>query len=139
MGKNIKIRFILDHDQGIDPNEPVGDIIISNAHSKLSDKSTYLDSWFDVLIDGYQALKSNKKLTLEILEEPNLITFEPILNGFKITYGKQKLSFNSLKEFDQSLLTSAQEFLRQLEQDNLSNFFLLNKIANFTDNQIQVS
>ena len=138
MGKNIKIRFILDHDQGID-NEPVGDIIISNAHSKLSDKSTYLDSWFDVLIDGYQALKSNKKLTLEILEEPNPITFEPILNGFKITYGKQKLSFNSLKEFDQSLLTSAQEFLRQLEQDNLSNFFLLNKIANFTDNQIQVS
>ena len=117
----------------------MGDIIISNAHSKLSDKSTYLDSWFDVLIDGYQALKSNKKLTLEILEEPNPITFEPILNGFKITYGKQKLSFNSLKEFDQSLLTSAQDFLRQLEQDNLSNFFLLNKIANFTDNQIQVS
>jgi hypothetical protein len=129
----MKILFILDQDEGIDPHDPVGDIIITNGHSKLSVESTYLDSWFDILIDGYQSLKNDQKNTLEILEEPDLITFEPVLDGFKISYGKQELFFKNLNEFYQSLLTSAQEFLRQLnqDQDKPSKSSLLNKIANF--------
>ena len=53
----MKILFTLDQDEGVDPNDPIGDIIITNDQTRLSVESTYLDSWFDVLIDwsNYEA------------------------------------------------------------------------------------
>ena len=129
----MKILFTLDRDEGIDPNNPLGDIRIGDDQTLLSVKSTYLDSWFDVLIDGYKSLKNQKKVTLEIIEEPELITFEPVLRGFKIRYGKIELFFNDLNEFYQSLLTSTQDFLSQLEQEkeNLSELPIFMKIYHF--------
>ena len=131
----MKILFTLDQDEGIDPNDPIGDIVITNAQTRLSVESTYLDSWFNVLIDGYKSLQNQNKITLEIVEEPDVITFETVLNVFKVSYGKQKLFFSDLNEFYQSLLTSAKELLFQLDQsqENLSNFPLLIKIYNFIE------
>jgi hypothetical protein len=131
----MKISFALDQDEGIDPNDPIGDIVITNAQNRLSVESTYLDSWFDVLIDGYKSLQNQNTITLEIVEEPDVITFETVLNGFKVSYGKQKLFFSDLNEFYQSLLTSAKELLFQLDQaqENLSNFPLLIKIHDFIE------
>ncbi|MFM7574767.1 MAG: hypothetical protein ACKO4S_16795 [Snowella sp.] len=40
----MKISFTLDQDEGIDPNDPIGDIVITNAQNRLSVESTYLDS-----------------------------------------------------------------------------------------------
>lgn len=135
----MKILFKLDQEEGIDPIDPVGDIIITNAQTKLSVESTYLDSWFEVLIDGYQSLQNQNKVTLEIVEEPNLITFEPVLEGFKISYGKQELFFKNLNEFYQSLLTSAQQLRFQLEQDQekITNLPILSKITNFVQQSTQ--
>ncbi len=129
----MKISFTLDREQGIDPNDPLGDIIITNNQNILSVEATYLDSWFDVLIDGLKSLQNNNKITLEIVEEPEVITFEPLLEGFKITYGKQTLLFSNLNDFYESLLTSAQAFLSQLEEksENFSNLPLLSNIYDF--------
>jgi hypothetical protein len=41
----MNISFILDLQEKIDPNEALGDIIISNNQSKIEVKFTYLDSW----------------------------------------------------------------------------------------------
>ncbi len=116
----MNISFKLDRDEEIDPNDPLGDIRITDNHTLLSVESTYLDSWFDVLIDGYKSLKNHKKVTLEIWEEPEVITFEPVLRGFKISYEKKELFFSDLNEFYQSLLTSTQDFLSQLEQEGVN-------------------
>ena len=130
----MKILFRLDQDEGIDPNDPIGDIMIRNDRTLLSIKSTYLDSWFDVLIDGYKSLLNQKEVTLELVEEPETITFKPVLKGFKFSYGKQELFFSDLSEFHQCLLTSTQDFLAQLEQDeeNLFNLPNLIKIYHFS-------
>lgn len=131
----MKISFTLDQDEEIDPNDPIGDILITNDRTQLSVESTYLDSWFDVLIDGYKSLQNQNKITLEIVEEPDVITFETVLKGFKVSYGKQELFFSDLNEFYQSLLTSVKELLFQLDQtqENLSNFPLPIKIHNFIE------
>ena len=89
----MNISFKLDRDEEIDPNDPLGDIRITDNHTLLSVESTYLDSWFDVLIDGYKSLKNQKKVALEIIEEPDAIIFEPVLRGFKLKYGKKELLF----------------------------------------------
>ena len=131
----MEISFTLDRDEGIDPNDPLGDIVIRDAKTSLSVESTYLDSWFDVLIDGYKSLKNKKKVTLEIVEEPEVITFEPVLKGFKISYGKQEFFFTSLNGFYHSLLTSAQDFLSQLELEkgNFSESPIFMKIHHFIE------
>ena len=131
----MKILFELDRDEVIEPNDPLGDIRIGDGQNLLSVKSTYLDSWFDVLIDGYKSLKNHKKITLEIIEEPEVITFEPVLRGFKISYGKKELFFSDLNEFYQSLLTSTEDFQSQLEQEgeNLSELPIFIKISHFIE------
>ena len=134
----MEISFTLDQDESIDPKDPLGDIVIRDGTALLSVESTYLDSWFDVLIDGYKGLENQKKVTLEIVEEPELITFEPMLKGFKISYGKEELFLNSLNEFYQSLLISAQDFLSQLELEdvNLSDLPIIIKIHHFIEQSI---
>jgi hypothetical protein len=114
----MQILFTLDPEDGIDPNDPLGDITLSDNQTTLSVESTYLDSWFDSLIKGFKSLQTNQKITLDLIEEPETLTFEPILDGFKISYGKQTLLFNTLNEFYQPLLLSAQQFLSQLDQNN---------------------
>ncbi|MGK7893199.1 MAG: hypothetical protein AB4372_06095 [Xenococcus sp. (in: cyanobacteria)] len=66
----MNISFKLDRDEEIDPNDPLGDIRIRSNQTLLLVRATYLDSWFDVLIDGYKSLKNKQKVTLEIIEEP---------------------------------------------------------------------
>jgi hypothetical protein len=134
----MKILFLLDENdenEVIDPNDPIGDITIISNHAQLSVKSTYLDSWFNVLIEGYNNLQEQNKITLEIFEEPDLITFEPVINGFKIAYGRQELFFSNLDEFCQSLLTAVKEFIAQLERENshLSHLPLLIKLYKFKE------
>ncbi len=129
----MNISFKLDRDERINPNDPLGDIQITDNHTLLSVEATYLDSWFDVLIDGYKSLKTQKKVALEIIEEPEVIIFEPVLRGFKIKYGKKELLFDDLNDFYQSLLTSTQDFLFQLEQEseNLPELPIIIKIRQF--------
>lgn len=114
----MNILFALDPADGIDPDDPIGDITLTNGQTTLSIESTYLDSWFETLINGFKSLQINQKITLEIPEEPELIIFEPIVEGFKISYGKKALFFQSLNEFLQPLLLAAQEFLAQLDQNS---------------------
>jgi len=125
----MKISFKLDQDEGIDPTDPLGDIRIG----ELLVESTYLDSWFDVLIDGYKSLKNRETVTLEIWEEPEVITFEPFAMEFKISYGTKELFLSDLDEFYQSLYAAAKDFLSQLEQEgeNLSELPILLKIRDF--------
>ena len=131
----MNISFKLDRDEEIDPNDPLGDIRIRHNQTLLSVQSTYLDSWFDVLIDGYKSLKNQKKVALEIIEEPEVIIFKPISRGFRIKYGTKELLFDDLNEFYQSLLTSTQDFLYQLEQEseNLSELPIIIKIRQFVE------
>ena len=125
----MKILFTLDSSDGIDPKDPIGDITITDEQTLLSIESTYLDSWFETLIDGFKSLKINQKITLEIMEEPESITFEPISQGFKISYRKRVLFLSNLNEFLQPLLLSAQEFLALLDQNEIKPENLLNLLS----------
>lgn len=137
----MNISFILDRDEKIDPNNALGDIILSNNQSEIQVKSTYLDSWFDVLIDGYHSLEKQNNITLEIAEEPELITCSSVQNGYKISYGNQLIVFEDLADFYQSLLNSTENFIKEFEQENIfiSDFPLFIKIKDFSQQPIIIN
>ncbi|MEA5620925.1 hypothetical protein VB711_24250 [Cronbergia sp. UHCC 0137] len=130
----MNISFTLDQQEVIDSNDPVGNMTITDGKTILTVESTYLDSWFDVLIDGLQGLNKKDKLTLEIVEEPEMIIFENTLPGLKITYGKEELFFKK-NYFYQELLNSVREFLFQLNQNekDLTSLPIVRKLRNFIE------
>ena len=129
----MKIFFTLYEDEGIDPIDPVGDIILTDGQTDLLVESTYLDSWFETLIDGLEGLQSGKKSKLEIVEEPGSIIFEPLTSGFKISYRGREIMIENLANLIEELTTATQEFISKLNlQGEVSNKnTILPKIQDF--------
>ncbi|MGI0479279.1 hypothetical protein ACN4EE_00660 [Geminocystis sp. CENA526] len=129
----MKILFSLDREEKIDPNDALGDIIISSDDGEISVRSTYLDSWFSALIEGYDSLQKNQNIKIDIIEEPESITFERLFNKFKISYGKQHITFKKIEDFYQCLSITIKDFMQQFEQENikLSSYPLFTEICHF--------
>jgi len=135
----IRIYWQLDEEGGIEPLDPIGEITIANGRTKIQEKFTYLDSWFDALITGIEALKKSQKVAVEIVEEPETITFEPASNGWRLSYGKEWIEFSNIDEFIEAVKLAAAEFLLKVEpisgsEDNA----LLKKIHRFVHNLASV-
>jgi hypothetical protein len=130
---NMQIFFELDQSEEIDPIDPLGKLMLTDGKTVLFIENTYLDSWFTIFIDALKALNLQNKLTVEIEEEPELITFEKLAKGFKINYLNKELFCENIDTFSQVLTKSAQQFLDQLcaVNNNVLNFPNLIKINNF--------
>lgn len=111
----MKIEWTL-YEEELDPIDPVGDITLTNDQTRIQVESTYLDSWFDTLITGIQAVQSGNKLTLEIAEEPDVLKFEPSNGGVKISYQNQALVVSRIDEFIRALKLAANDFVLKLDQ-----------------------
>jgi len=131
----MKILFNLDREEKIDPNDALGDIIISSNNQQISVHSTYLDSWFSALIEGYNSLEKHQNITIDIIEEPDLITFQALINGFKIIYGTQQITFKIIDDFSECLKLAIKDFIQQFKQENiiLSQYPMFAKITDFQD------
>jgi len=129
----MKILFSLDREEKIDPNDALGDIIISSNNQQISVHSTYLDSWFSALIDGYNSLQKHQNIKIDTIEEPESIIFERLFNGFKISYGKQHINFKKIDDLYQCLSITIKDFIQQFDQENikLSSHPLFTKIYHF--------
>ncbi|MFB2836887.1 hypothetical protein [Floridanema evergladense] len=134
----MKIVVNLDESETIDPIDPIGDIMLTDDTTTIQEKSTYLDSWFDALITGLKTVTQGKNIAVEIVEEPELIVFEPWGEGMRISYGDRTLSISQISEFTEALKLIAEEFLemcdRPVEFDSNN---LLNVIRNFVNNEFQ--
>jgi hypothetical protein len=111
----IEIYWQLDEEDGIEPLDPIGEITIANGRTRITEKLTYLDSWFDALITGIEALKKSQKVAVEIVEEPEGIIFEPASKGWRLSYGKEWIEFSSIDEFINAVKSAAAEFLLKVE------------------------
>jgi hypothetical protein len=129
----MKIYFTLYEDGGIDPIDPVGDIILTDGQTEIQVKATYLDSWFEVLIDGLEGCQEGKKLQLEIPEEPDLLAIKPFNSGIKLSYGNKEIIGENFADFKKEIIRNAQEFLIDLNLKNIGNIQnpVLRKIQEF--------
>ncbi|WP_190468327.1 MULTISPECIES: hypothetical protein [Oscillatoriales] len=134
----MQIAINIDESEKIDPIDPIGDITITNDTTTITEKSTYLDSWFDALITGVKAVKQGKNIAVEIVEEPEPILFEPWEEGMRIYYRKQSISISHVSEFTTALKLAANNFLNKLDsQSEFHSNDLLKVIRDFVDNESQ--
>ncbi len=132
----MQIAITIDESEKIDRIDPIGDITITNDTTTITEKSTYLDSWFDALITGLNAVKQGKNITVEIVEEPEPIVFEPWQEGMRISYGERTLLISKIAEFTTALKLAANEFLNKFErQTEVDSNNLLKVIRDFVNKQ----
>jgi hypothetical protein len=110
----LKIQVVFE-EEGIDPIDPSGEILISDGGVRIWEKHVYLDSWLDALITGVKEVEAGKRVSLDLVEEPDPLMFEPEGGGIKLTYRDTTVSVDSIDEFRRTLRSASVGFLRKLE------------------------
>lgn len=109
----IKINYILDYSQPLDETELLGDIyIVENDGRSISQKDTFIDSWFIGLSEGLQLIKYIENCSIEIPEEPSPLLFDR--NARTIEYGDQVILVNSFESMETHLYHVIEKFVLEV-------------------------
>jgi len=109
----IKINYILDHSQPVDETELLGDIyIVDDDNRSISQKDTFIDSWFIGLSEGLQLIKYLEKCSIEIPEEPSPLSFDR--SARTIEYENQVIFVNNFESMETHLYHVIENLLLEI-------------------------
>lgn len=131
----MKIMWSIDNEdrEGVIPDDLLGSIYICHNDACIQDDVTYLDSWFDSLIDGYHTIaRGNTYFESDLIDEPDPLYFERIGNNIKITYKNTILEACPLDKFFMALLDSASKLVTLINKEAPEkNKTMIKKIEDF--------
>lgn len=112
------IKWNLDTEDGIDIVDPVGDLYIIGDKGKLVEKYTYLDSFFEALVEAASSIEAGKSTVVDPIVEPNNIHFELQKKILKITYGEQKATVLNADVFMKDVRQAVEKLLTILDNQS---------------------
>lgn len=122
----MRIKWKLDEEE-IALEELVGDISIAHGEAVISEPGTYIDSWLEALALGLEGIRDGKRLSVEIVEEPDPLIFDPQEGGVRLSYQNASIFVESIDEFSRCLQEAIEGFLSQLNKiEKLDSHELLN-------------
>jgi hypothetical protein len=88
---------------------------------KMSDDSgneieinyTYLDSWFESLLSGFEKLHTDPCIRVDIVEEPHPVLLKMVDGGLQICYRNRIITIESLKNAEIALRRETNGFLKK--------------------------
>ena len=110
------LQWNLDTEDGIDLINPVGDLCIIGDEGKLVEKYTYLDSFFEALVEAVNSIEAGKGTVVDPIVEPNDICFELQKDCFKITYKQQKTTILNATQFVKDVREAVIKLLKTLDK-----------------------
>jgi hypothetical protein len=113
------VYWNLDTEDKLDAYDPLGSIILVGDTGKIEEPCTYLDVFFEALIEGVENIEIGKLVTIDPLIEPDDIEFDyrDQLN-LKINYGSQQVIITKITKFTKDFKKSVKELVETL--DNLA-------------------
>ncbi len=66
----LTITVTFEEESGLDLDDPLGDISISDDQTTLVLKTTYLDSWLAAMIEAFDQTQSVNHVEVKVAEEP---------------------------------------------------------------------
>jgi hypothetical protein len=112
----MKIEWLLAEEEPIDPENLLGEIILTEGEATILERNTYVDSWLEALITGVNAVQKGKRVTVEILEEPNPLVFEPLNGGMRLSYQNTVIIIDKIENFIRGLRLAAHDLLMKLDK-----------------------
>lgn len=106
----MKIQFILDTEDRLDPSEPLGKIeIFGNDGSSIKEEVIFVDSVLFAIANGLLEIDNQSTFSSEIIDEPNPLNFVKKENEYQIEYMGSSISFFSLSEAIKELIKNVHE------------------------------
>jgi hypothetical protein len=112
------LQWNLDTEEGIDIVDPVGDLCIIGDEGKLVEKYTYLDSFFEALVEAAYSIEAGKGTIVDPIVEPNDIYFELQEDCLKITCGEQIITILNADRFVKDVRESVTKLLKILDKQS---------------------
>ncbi len=109
------LNWTLDTEDGIDAYDPLGHITIMGEQGKLEDKCTFLDAFFEALIEGVQRIEQGKIIEIDTIVEPDDIIFDYTNKHLALTYGNQKTIILNTNKFIQDIYNSVKTLIETLD------------------------
>lgn len=114
----MKILWTLEEPNNVDPDDLLGNIYLQHNEQEIRYDCTYLNNWFDGLIEGYLKLKTGEiHIEVDLIVEPNLLALEKIgENGIVISYEGKSLPPCGLNAFFEALYNASWELIQLLDK-----------------------
>jgi len=109
------ITWELDVEDGLDAYDPLGRIVILGDEGKVEEESTYLDAFFEALIEGTQRIEIGKTITVDPLVEPNDIIFQLTSGKLTISYCSFAATILDKVKFSDDLRQAIDKLVNELD------------------------
>ncbi|MDP5210230.1 hypothetical protein [Microbulbifer sp. 2205BS26-8] len=107
-----EVIYILDLEGGVDPNEPLGSIVLNdNQDNKIVIENTYIDAWLMAI--GDFLLAENNPQRIEVLEEPEVIRALANGNLLQLSYRGSMISVD-LQAFSRQVAIAMDCLIKEL-------------------------
>lgn len=109
------LKWELDTETPIDPQEPLGTIVILGEKGILEEKDIYLDSFFEAMINAIDSLKINGFAKVDILESYDFLIYKKE-NSLQIEFESQRVLLKNFQEFSREILEAINDFLQLIDK-----------------------
>ena len=112
------LKWNLDTEEGIDVFDPLGDLKIYGDEGKLIEENTYLDAFFEALVEASKSIEVGRSIIVDPVVEPDNIEFNCKKDALEIIYGQQKTVVHDRKQFVEDVRQAVRELLRMLDEQS---------------------
>ena len=112
------LKWNLDTEEGIDVYDPLGDIKIFGDEGEIVEESTYLDAFFEALVEAAQNIEIGKSISVDPIVEPNNLEFDCQRDFLKVTYGQQQAILFQRNQFVKEVQKAVEELLKILDKQS---------------------
>jgi ribosome-associated translation inhibitor RaiA len=109
------LNWNLDIEDEIDAYDPLGSIIIMGDRGEIEEKCTYLDAFFEALIEGNQHLEKGKIIEVDTLVEPDNLVLDYTGNCLLLSYGKQEAIILDTEQYVQDVYNAVKSLVEILD------------------------
>lgn len=112
------LQWNLDIEEGIDIFDPLGNLKIIGDEGNIVEDSTYLDAFFEALVEAAQKIKTKTNISVDPIVEPNNLEFNCQKNTIKIHYGQQQAIIFDKDKFIRDVGEAVSELLKILDEQS---------------------
>jgi TATA-box binding protein (TBP) (component of TFIID and TFIIIB) len=112
------LQWDLDIEEGIDIVDPLGNLKIIGDEGNIVEDGTYLDAFFEALVEAAQKIKTETNISVDPIVEPNNLEFNCQKNTIKINYGQQQAIIFDKNKFIRDIREAVSELLIILDEQS---------------------
>lgn len=112
------LQWDLDIEEGIDIFDPLGNLKIIGDEGNIIEDSTYLDAFFEALVEAAQKIKTQTNISVDPIVEPNNLEFNCKKNTIKINYGQQQATIFDKNKFIKDVREAVSELIKILDEQS---------------------